>query len=412
MFLDRLTNLCHAREHIVPNRSVEGFLSCTECGQTMNAYEYILNPPGDDPFLSIRLAHEYAEWIGGETRHVPCTFPLVGIPGILSKRVATHLDVLEKATGLLRELNAPFLVDHRPEYSKNIVSDFLREYVSVVQNLPTDTTESMAVKTLLANLNTVQELDLFEMYFEIAVPYVQKHATLPEKPKADEDEDVGLAFYRASQTATAIRTTFSKYCLLFDVAYVMVYCYVCGGTDPDAVANFTLDLVAKICNRYFIESPVYGPRVRDWLAKNIAYNKNTDSYYVAREIQRGNTLDGLSVDFLTRFEKLERLVTNHFRDDKFAVSQTFPYVLFPDDDDYYGFKVSLCYLVPQFHTKGSVGKAKRVYRFVKRFLSSLRHFEARYWTMEEFKLFLTSDERLGEDFRLVLETLMETQPRE
>lgn len=433
MFLDEIrSHLCQCSNDPSGTHFYAPFrvrsIRCGRCAHTLDVYDLISNASsldaGKDPFLSARLGYAFAEWSGDV--HVPCEFLVKIETGkILPTRVRhTPLSHLLKGIKILKALNHPFAEPNAPPPDKKIFQMLVDEYISLMDKVCSSDEadnnqngEFLALKLILQNIKAVfTKVNFFEQYFDILVPYVKSRAGEPWQeaiPVFPEDnvKSPGLNLYQEIVKSDAVRHIFSKYCVAFDVVYVMALCFICGD-DTDLLYNLVCDLAARLCTRYFYipDASETDRLVARFLNSHSTPTKNIQFYYLVRQFRQQGLEDYLSDDFIKKYGSLELATKNAFRIDdshtlnKFKHAQSFPYILFDGrDEDYYGFVMALAFYASKttaangIAPKGLISNCKRIYRFVKHCILRVRDFEGGqtpvdvYWTKDTLHLFLCTD---------------------
>lgn len=408
MFLEGI--LCHDKSKYALQAG--GILNCGECGRALPVYDLLLR---ENAFVSSALAQEYQTWWGDPD--APCIAPIVDMPGIVPKNVATTLNRLKTATRLLRIVNGPFS-GSEVEETENIVGDFMKEYLDLIASLSDGSSIAKTVQAVLVQMNSFG--DMFKHYFSHVVPYVKAcEGDAPPLPVVPEDPiSPAKTFHDETRRASFLRGKYGRYCIQFDVVYVMIYSYLCA-RDTDVVANFVFDLAARVCCGHFRvpDSPVQR-QIRSIVNANVTYRRNTELYHVIRNIEKGEAEGCLSVETLNKYKKLYDLVADRFYQraggetdaTRFAFAQNFPYLLFGgNDSDYYGFIVALGHIFTNQKTlpKGELAQARAIHRFVKGFVEKMANFtrEECFWTNDTFKVFLVSEAGLEEQFMNIVRLL-------
>lgn len=371
------------------------------------------------PMLSCYVAKLYAEWTGDV--YVPCRIPIKNIPGIEPRLVVISYCHLLNVIQLLGTVNQKFihcnnrLFKMSETVKQRILETFLDSYVTLVENVQCETTDDSVetiVKNILHQLKNVfntQEYNIFDYFEKIICPYVKMLDSGIEIEDYHE-ESIGEFFLHLSLNATKIRQRYAKYCLSFDIIYVMIYCFACH-TDVEVVANFVFDLTARICSSYFEGGQLFQQTCLRLLQANISHHKNTALYYVVKNIQKGQAADVFSMDFYNKYVLLQQLMYNEFVKvtsspsemvTRFAFSQSFPYILFPCVSKYYAFMCSMGYASGNWNEKtgfekGTCATARQIMHFVEQFSQEIEQFgqsQVEFWTLDVFKLFIGRDENV------------------
>lgn len=390
-------------------------LYCNLCRKGFDVYEYV-KTPSSDHFRSSRLAQAFSEWTGDE--NVPMNFTVVDVEGIFPKTIAGQsLSRVRKSLRLLKTLNAPF-VDTPTRLETNRLPEtetFLVDFLNIIYEHPN--TESSNARMVLDGLiramhdllSSKDMADPFECYFNDLVPYVQQ--CLPDWQRlAVDDSHPNLAAQLLVhfQTSAAVRKTFGKFSIPFDVIHVMVSCFACS-VDMEMVGNWVLDFMGRICRGDFfwkrhLESP-FVQTMNHVLKREITPKKlrQRELYDVVKNMRLGDSSEHYST-FLKPFHEVQMLLRKYFRVNdesvkEMAFVQTFPAVCFQDHGDQLGFTMAYNFIVQTINSnngvvpKGTFKTAKQIHKKVQKFVHKIKDFETANmpWTIHTFQLFLTSD---------------------
>lgn len=408
--------LCHDDQIVIGKNRI---IQCAICGKTiLDVNQYLIEE--NNYLLSCQVAHYYAQWSGDI--HVPCKIILAGIPGILPNEslIITYADLMN-VIEILSVLNQEFIqVENRgfiknPGLTNKILDGFIKKYITMVSDLNYEDKDiSEIIKTVLNHMkDSFEDSNIFDHYVNVLCPYVKSCYEGHYEPirKTYNQVSPGELFKQLSDDATEIRTHFGKYSLPFDIIYIMIYCYL-SHSNLNIVANFAIDLIARICRGYFNDKNKYHIITANIIDKSITYKQNTKLYYLIQCIRQGESRQHISTEFLEKYKELQQLIVNEFNRtistpseaiQKYAFSQSFPFVLFPNGSNYYGFMCTLGYLMQYFKTnfseKGIFSNAKKIYKFIEMYSNKFNDFEKSgdpiiYWNIDMFQLFLGSDKNL------------------
>lgn len=388
-----------------------------------------------DFLISCQVAHYYARWSGDV--HVPCRIKIVNVPGIMPSEVIVPYSNLINAIELLKAANREFIFRNNPLYDKKstlqnkILEEFIKNYVNNMETLQYENpdVQTIVISVLDQMKNMYEDKNIFKYYSDILCPYVKSCHASPSVVRQCTVSSPGEYFLALSQDAVEIRNVFGKFSIPFDVIYIMIYCYLCH-TDVNLVANFTFDLIARICRGYFNDINKYGECMDKILNRCVSYKHNTPLHFLIQCIRRGQAVDHVSQEFLEKYSELQQLVGNEFakivstpNDQilKYAFSQSFPFTIFPNGPNYYGFTSMMGYLMKKIHLKtgsfekGTLSNSKRIFKFVEMYTTKIAEFEMEgtpvlFWNLEVLQLFIGSDENLIEQLKDIL-NLLSTQSK-
>lgn len=428
------TDLCHPdKVSLVPGPA----LVCNQCQKGFNVYEYITRV-STDHFRSSQLAQAFHAWTGD--RNVPMNFTLVDLEGIFPKTiVGQSLDRVLNSLRLLKAINAPFTA--RPQVDRfEEMNKFLIDFLSIVYEHP-EAEPSSARETLDNIIKTMYQLltsskdsiDLFDTYFNDLVPFVQQCETEWQPLQvSDSYPNLAVELLAQLQISSAIRKTFGKFSIPFDMIHVMVCSFACS-VDMDVVGNWIMDFTARICRgRFFWKSYPkchFVETMNQIIRHEILPRKQSAFYDTLKAIRTGESAEHYST-FLMPFHECQMFLKRKFCRGKYdrvkemAFHQMFPAVCFQDHGDQLGFTIGYNYLVQTINknngrfTKGMFKTAKNLHRTVQKFVGKIQDFEtmpAQYqntelhWTMDTFKLFLASDKDYEKEILNVIRTLVENK---
>lgn len=382
------------------------------------------------PLLSSFLAKHYANWTGDV--HVPCRIIIKDIPGIKPGYVEISYFYLLNAIELLGMVNQDFILcknyqfDMKGTLKAKILENFIKYYMNMIDNIQHEKQEVEEIlKGILKQMKDVfntNDVNIFDYYFKVICPYVKTFDNTVKEETINLDCP-GEFFLHLSKNATEIRQYFSKYCLPFDIIYIMIYCFTCH-QNLDMVVNFVFDLIARLCNKYFDEPTFYQQKCKKILNSLVHYNKNTDLYYVIKDIQDDQVSKAFSIKFYNKFAKLQQLLFSEFNKSvstpseiitKFAFSQSFPFFLFPTSASYYGFMCMVGYATSKLNMKNYVHfekeacvNAREIFKFVESYAKRVEIFaNGLYLKVSEIKDALKSpkeNDQLKADIQKILIT--------
>lgn len=421
--------LCHDENVVLrENRNIY----CSTCnGHVLDVNAHLTLEV--DFLISCQVAHYYARWCGDV--NVPCRIKIINVPGIMPSEVIVPYSNLINAIELLKVANQEFIVrnnplfDKKPTLQNKILEEFIKNYVKNVETLQYEDSDVQTIITAVLDQmkNMYEDKNIFKYYSDILCPYVK--SCHPSQPVVKECTVMspGEYFLALSQDAVEIRNIFGKLSIPFDVIYIMIYCYLCH-TDLNLIANFTFDLIARICRGYFNDINKYGECTHKILNRCISYKHNTPLHFLIQCIRKGQVVNHVSQEFLEKYGELQQLVWNEFtkivstpNDQilKYAFSQSFPFIVFPNGPNYYGFMSMMGYLMKKINLKtgsfekGTLANSKRIFKFVEMCTTKIAEFDKEgtqvlFWDMQVLKLFISSDESLIEQFTDIL-NLLNTQ---
>lgn len=419
MFLTYLQEngfLCHAneKEFVIKDRQI----MCKICKRLILDVDKHLTAD-TLPMLSCYLAKLYANWTGD--LQVPCRIVIRNIPGIQPCFVQISYLNLMHAIQLLGTANQDFILcknhqfDMKSTLKAKIMENFISNYTKMIEAIQCKEGEiENILKTFLRQLKeylSTNEYNLFEYYLKVIVPFIKTFDGTTREETLNVNSP-GEFFEHLSGNATEIRKHFAKYCLPFDIMYIMIYCFACH-KNLDVVANFVFDLIARICNGYFDEQTHYQRICENVLHANVNYEKNTPLYYVIKQIADGEAMDSLSIEFYNNFAILQQLVFTEFCKSvttpteaikKFAFAQSFPFILFPSASNYYGFISMISFATSRLSIKhaqfekGALANARKIMHFIESYYRKIRNFgNGRPTTVSKIKELLANKASNEED---------------
>lgn len=405
------------------------------------------------PMLSSFLAKHYAKWTGD--LHVPCRIVINEIPGIKPSYVQITYFNLLNAIQLLGTANQEFILcknhqfDATSTLKAKILENFINNYMTMVNNIRIENDKNVeeilkfALRQMKENFNA-SNYDIFKYYLDVICPYL-KTLDSTVREEVINTECPGEFFLHLSKNATDIRSHFGKYCLPFDMLYVMIYCFACH-ENLNVVINFVLDLIARICTKYFDEPVKYHDMCKKILDSQISHSKNTHLFYLIKNIKEGKVVELFNEKFYNNFAELQQLISTHFNKavstpsemiTKFAFSQSFPFVLFPESSNYYGFVCMIGYGTSKINFKKGTFEpktcenAKAIMYFIENYIKKMRNFAngkmkvsqiqnspddeqiietgdstVEFWTLDVFQLFLSVYQEMEKDLKMFLQLLL------
>lgn len=430
MFLEYLKYLnlpCHGEQNIiVADRKV----SCTEC------HAVLMDVPSHIASLRFRESSLFVKYYVEKTGdlQIPCKVVLLDVPGIRPTEFEVPYQRLLSAIQLFGVVNGEFfdytggdLFQRSLTLRSKIIEHFISNYISMVHGLKYEREDiDSLIKSLLEQMKNVFDTDqynIIEYYLNVLCPYVKGLRPFRLMERRLDVESAGDCFVQLSRDAVTIRQEFGRFCIPFDIMFVMIYAYLCS-SDLELVANFVFDLLARICRGHFDDRSLVHSICENAVAKEISFKNNTDLHYLVKNFREGTVMDLISMEFIEKFSRMQKLILIEFNKhfvapnatvQSYAFSQAFPFVLFPPRSDYYAFMCAIGFLLRKIDTthgrfeKGVVANSKRIFRFIAAYTRKVVEFEVGqmvdYWTLDLFKLFLSSDEDLVEKFKEFLELL-------
>ena len=451
--------LCHDKNEIEVGENRQLF--CKKCKKLILDVNKHLTEE-TLPMLSSFLAKHYATWTGD--LHVPCRIVIKGISGIEPCYVKISYFNLLNTIQLLGTANQEFILctnhqfDVKSTLKAKILENFINNYMTMVNNIHIENDKNVeeilkfALRQMKENFNTCN-YNIFKYYFDVICPYI-KTLDSTVREEVINTECPGEFFLRLSKNATEIRSYFGKYCLPFDMLYVMIYCFACH-ENLNVVINFVLDLIARICNKYFDEPVKYHDMCKKILDSQVCFSKNTPLYHLVKNIREGRVAQMFNEKFYNNFAELQQLISTHFNKavstpsemiTKFAFSQSFPFILFPESSNYYGFVCMIGYGTSKINFKKGTFEpktcenAKAVMFFIENYIKKMRNFANGYmkvaqpknmlhsgmlkdnldydsmlntgdstvefWTLEVFQLFLSVYQEMEKDLNTFINLLL------
>lgn len=383
---------------------------------------------------SCQVAHLFAHWTGDV--NVPCKIQISGIPGIMpDDNLMISYSNLMNVIELLGSTNQEFIIAKSHNFNKSLIlqkrilENFLKNYMTMISELKyDDESVQTVVVSLLDQMKFVfEETNVFDYFLNVLCPYVKSCKSENFQPitKVYNVHTPGELLMHLSQDATLIRKKFSKYCIPFDVIYIMIYCYLCS-SNTDMVANFVFDLIVRICKGYFNETTHYQTILSQLVKKHITCKQNIKLHYIVNCMSRGEAKDYMSADFLEKYSELHQILANEFyrtvsapteQVQKYAFTQSFPYTLFPNSANYNGFVCMLGYVTKKLNSsknaiyeKGLFSNAKEIFKFIENYTHKIKEFDSEgepvpYWTTDIFMLFMSSDDKLVDTFKNIIQLL-------
>lgn len=421
MFLTYLKEngfLCHGqeKEFVIEDRKI----FCKICKRLILDVDKHLSID-TQPMLSCYLAKLYAHWTGD--LQVPCRIVIQNIPGIQPCFVPISYLNLIYAIELLGTVNQDFILcknhqfDMKSTLKAKIMENFIDNYMKMIDEIQCEKEEiEKILKTFLRQLKeclSTTDYNIFDYYFKVICPYVKTFDdTIKEESLTVSSP--GEFFEHLSKNATEIRNHFATYCLPFDIMYIMIYCFACH-KNLDVVANFVFDLIARICNNYFDTVTHYQQICKNVLHAHINPVKNNTLYFLVKQIREGKAADLLSMAFYNNFAALQQLVFTEFCKSvttpsetikKFAFAQSFPFILFPEASNYYGFVGMMGFATSRLSIKhaqfekGALASARKIMHFIENYYRKIRNFgNGRPTAVSKIKELLRSGEACNEEDR-------------
>lgn len=404
--------LCHDKNEIHINENRQLF--CKVCNRLILDVNKHLTID-TLPIFSSFLAKHYANWTGDV--HVPCRIVIKDIPGIEPRYVEISYFNLINTIELLGTLNQDFIqcknhhFDVKVTLKSKILENFIDYYMNMINTIEYDKEDiEKILKAILRQMKesfNTNDYNIFEYYLNIICPYVKTFDSTVREEIVNVDCP-GEFFVHLSQNATIIRKHFGKYCLPFDVIYIMIYCFACH-KDLDIVANFVFDLIARLCNKYFDEPTKYQEKCKTLVNTHIHFSKKSELYHITKALQEGKAAEIFSIDFYDKFAKLQQLIFAEFCKvvstpsdviTKFAFSQSFPFILFPNSANYYSFMCMMGYATSKLNLKhvahfekGASSSARQIMHFVEDYVHKVENFgKGTFMKISQIKEVLSSPE--------------------
>lgn len=404
--------LCHGKKVVLEER----IIYCQECNnEIINMTDHLTKEL--DFLTSCQVAKYYVDWSGDDD--IPCKIKIIHIPGIMPADLIVPYSHLLNATELLGMANQEFIIQKNDHFNKkeSLKKKILEEFAQNYRH-PNLKFEQQDVQTIIMSLLEQMQLlfegvDVFEFYFNVLCPYVKSCQNTKSEVVVKENDisSPGEFFLTVTQDANEIRAHFGKYCVAFDVVYVLIYLYLCKSNE-EILVNFAMDLIARICRGYFNESNKYIKTTDKIIKKLVNYKQNTQLYFLIKCIRKGEVVEHISLEFMQKYGELQQLILNEFTKQvsaptgyiqKYAYSNCFPFVLFPNTPNYIGFICMLGYvmnkLTPNSGTfeKGILSNAKFILKFVEDTARKIAEFETEgtkvlYWNSDVLQLYLSYDE--------------------
>lgn len=422
------TDICHPEKVSLVSGPA---LFCNECQKGFNIYEYITRI-SNDYFRSSQLAQAFYEWTGDE--NVPMNFTIIDVEGIFSKTiVGQSLNRVVKSLRFLKALNAPFTTQSHVDRFEDM-NEFLADFLKIIHEHPDS--ESSEARQMLDNIletmyqilnSSKNSIDFFDTYFNDLVPFVQQCEPKWQPVHVNDSlPNLAVELLTQLQISSAIRKTFGKFSISFDMIHVMVCCFACS-VDMDVVGNWVMDFMARVCRGQFFWKSYPDCHFVKIMNRIIRHHvKKSDHFNILRNIRSGESIEHYST-FLVPFYELQMFLKGIFcrgknnRVKEMAFFQMFPAVCFQDHADQLGFTIGYNYLVQTLNrnngrvVKGIFQTAKSLHGTVQKFVRKINDFETMpgqhqntqlLWTMDTFKLFLASDPNYEEEIKNLMKMLI------
>jgi hypothetical protein len=405
----------------------QGAVYCHVCQADIvpNFHDFIRNHSfGEDHFRAADLAQAYYEWTGDES--VPLPFPVVDVEGIYSKRVTSQpLSNVRETVQLLRAINAPFTAGYICPNKFPEMGAFLTKYMDsiVAHHKPArdGSTEQHVIHELVSGMHQIIQTNEFEnpfeFYFTKLVPFTQSCCenwtplpAMPEEPNLAKEMLIQL------QRSSAIRRTFGKYCMSFDVLHAMVASYGCCN-DLDMIEKWVLNFMARVCRGEFFwknyKDCVHVKNMQRLFVTDATFRHDKGMRDTVRQIRAGNAAECLSV-FWQHYLKLVASVGE--KTDDVVCHQMFPAVLFQSHADFLGFYLATGHVFTSLdrHTgwvpKGTFKKARLLHESVRKFVEEVERFDDEknvYWDLDMLKMFLVSKDDIAKDVTQFIQMFLE-----
>jgi hypothetical protein len=438
----RLENVCHTEFLRFEGRSV----TCHKCARIL--YREINDFLGNlKPHFSLFFAQLYANQTGN--LNVKCKIPIENVPDVLPFRdVFIKYETLVQTVRLLGIMNRPFVTyanteafDRNGTLNVKIVQKFLDKFQKLIdRESEIEDDEQMSERDKRHIINTLKVVHTYigrkaegtnaiDQFCEVYAPYAWSFDPAPAERKHLEDpESMASVLKQINRDTTAIRARYSPYSLHFEIVYVMVYVLMLSD-DVDAIASVVLGLVARACKNFF-RWPMH-EECRKILANKLKKNVRNSTVLQNRVklLQTGRCRDYVSLELMRDVKTLHDVFDKEFeafwcsthepgllRSEKivlYAETQVFPSLLFADDAQYYGFVLVMPFLLKHYDRKNDVlqknvtSRAKTLIDVVEHFVYRMKGFEnPDYWTLDVFKLFMGSDDKLKDSIQDVFRCFM------
>lgn len=419
-FLHRIQpSLCHEASHMHIKREPCPAVECQLCQNypIPNIYEYVHQMANTDFVEACHVAQLYCEMTGdGE---IPVPFVVIGLDGIKSERVnGQTLNRLKAAATLLKALIAPFTAQSDAcDISK--LNDYMDDYFQLIQTqlkgMEFKPTEKLVVRQLFQHMHQVMDSkdyreEKFNYYFDTLVPFVKTYhsQTWPRLDACQEPNLVKQIIHLLKQSQW-IRQTFGCYSFSLDLFHTLAACYVCS-SDFNVVTNWALDFLVCICRgKYFWKNFEFTPTIqqaRKILKTEVTYKRNTDLYYVLREMQKDDAMESMSENW-QKYSQLTKLIMEKIQAppelESLLTSNLFPNILFDNSTQQLAFSLAMAYASRSCHSKtgqfakGAFSRARRLYHTIIDLINILLKFDAEYvlpWTVETLEMFTVSDPKI------------------
>lgn len=421
-FLSRVEHvLCHDACHMdAMQTTCKTFaVRCRLCGGTPipDVYHYVRILSRENLFDACDVAQSYYAWTGDDK--IPIPFAIVNIEGIVPARIETQpLNRIVESIQILKAMNAPFTKNATLDAPEDIMKGFIAKYLEAIehsqQNLqPNEQTILTQIIKNFHKLVATKEFkdNQFRLYFEKLVPYVQacRETFSPLPPDNSDESNLVKQLLEQLLRSQAIRQIFGTYSAPFDIFHVLVSCYACCA-NIDVMANFALDFMARMCRGHFFwkryNTCPFVEQTLNILGSEVTYKRNTDLYYVVKQIREGDGIECLSEN-RDKYAQLEKLIKDKIQAPAevvdMVVQQMFPGVLFECHRHQLAFSLAMNHVTSSIDMKtgqtkkGSFSKARRIYRDMVDIIGMIQEFDQKDpmpWTVDTLKLLLASDANL------------------
>lgn len=379
---------------------------CKLCHKVIidDIYEYIKNH--SDTIYAADVARTFYEWTGDDK--VPLPFVITDIDGILSKRIISqNLHQVRESIQLLRAINAPFTKNPHPQMSDAMYT-FMNDYLKSVSNKTEKDPIQQIVEAMHQLLESKEFTNPFDFYFSKLVPFTQscvsKWETIDYKPV---DSNLAKELWIQLNISNTIRKTFGIYSISFDVFHAMVASYSCLN-DYYMIGNWVLDFMTRICRGHYFwknyPDCTFVKHMNYVINTEITRKNHLPLLQLIKQIRQGNAIEVISNNW-HHYIKLIQIINENFHIPQMtcdviemACYQMFPAVLFEDYLDHLGFTLATCHVISTVNpktgqfTKGAFKKARYIYNFIQKMVTSINEFDDKslYWTVDTLHLYLAS----------------------
>lgn len=419
-FLHRIKpSLCHEVGYMQIIQRPWPAVQCQMCQQfpIPNVYDYVERMADTNFVEACNVAQLYCEMTGDDA--IPVPFAVIGLDGIKSERInGQPLKRLKSAAELLKALIAPFTTQTEYLQVSNLntyMDDYFQLIKTAVKQAELKQTEKIVIQQLFQNMQQIMESkdykdEKFSFYFDKLVPFVKAYHQdnwIPLVP-CQEPNLVKQIIILLKQSQW-IRQTFGRYNFSLDLFHILAACYACC-SDFQVVTNWALDFLVCFCRgKYFWKNFESTPMIQQAckiLKTEVTYKRNTDLYYVLREIQKGDAMGSMSENW-QKYGQLQKLVMDKMQVppefEALLTCNLFPNILFDNSTHQLAFSIGMAYAARFYNTKtgqfvkGSFSRARRLYHTLIALIELLLKYDAVYsipWTCDTLHLFIMSNDKI------------------